>query len=129
VRAPLEPADAAVKQFYERLLAVLCDTAVRNGAWQLLECVPAWDGNWTSDCFLAWIWTGKAGERRLVAINYAGNQSQCYVRLPVPGAGLVRFRDVMGGAAFDRDGRDLEARGLYLDMPPWGYHVFEVTAG
>jgi glycosidase len=129
VRAPLEPADAAVKQFYERLLAVLCDTAVRNGAWQLLECVPAWDGNWTSDCFLAWIWTGKAGERRLVAINYAGNQSQCYLRLPASGGGVVRFTDAMGTLVVDRDGHDLATRGLYLDMPPWGYHVFEVTAG
>jgi hypothetical protein len=129
VRAPIETIDGAVQQFYDRLLAVLRDTTVRDGAWRLAECVPAWDGNWTWDCCLAWTWTGNTGGQRLVAINYAGNQSQCYVRLPVPGAGLVRFRDVMGGAAFDRDGRDLEARGLYLDMPPWGYHVFEVTAG
>ena len=64
-----------------------------------------------------------------MAVNYAGNQSQCYVRLPAPGPGVVKFRDVMGELAFDRDGRDLDARGLYLDMPPWGYHVFEVTAG
>jgi hypothetical protein len=63
-----------------------------------------------------------------VAINYAGNQSQCYVRLPASG-GIVRFTDVMGTLAFDRNGHDLGTRGLYLDMPPWGYHVFEVTAG
>ena len=42
---------------------------------------------------------------------------------------MVRFRDVMGTLDFDRDGHDLGARGLYLDMPPWGHHVFEVTAG
>jgi hypothetical protein len=34
----------------------------------------------------------------------------------------------MGGLAFDREGHDLDARGLYLDMPSWGYHVFELTA-
>jgi hypothetical protein len=34
----------------------------------------------------------------------------------------------MGAAGFDRDGDDLHARGLFLDMPAWGYHVFEVTA-
>jgi hypothetical protein len=27
----------------------------------------------------------------------------------------------------DRDGDDLISRGLYLDMPPWGYHVFKLT--
>jgi hypothetical protein len=129
VRAPLEPTDEAVQRFYDRLLAVLRDATVRDGSWHPLECAPAWDGNWTWECFIAWMWTGPAGDQRLVAINYAGNQSQCYVRLPDPRAGVVRFRDVMGTLAFDRDGHDLEARGLYLDMPAWGHHVFEVTSG
>jgi hypothetical protein len=62
-----------------------------------------------------------------MAVNYAANQSQCYVRLPASSCGVVRFKDVMGALAFDRDGDDLDTRGLYLDMPPWGYHVFEVT--
>jgi hypothetical protein len=117
-----------VQQFYDRLLSALRSATVRDGQWQLLECVPAWDGNGTSDCYLAWLWTGKTGDQRLVAVNYAGNQSQCYVRLPATGGGVVRFSDVMGALAFDRDGHDLDARGLYLDMPPWGYHVFEMTA-
>ena len=128
VRAPLEPTDESVQRFYERLFAVLNDATVRDGSWSLLGCVPAWEGNGTCDCFLAWLWTGQAGERRLVAINYAGNQSQCYVRLPTFGGGAVTFRDLMGELAFDRDGDDLDTRGLYLDLPPWGYHVFELTA-
>ena len=127
VRAPQERPDEAVKRFYDRLLAVLRDPAVRDGSWRLLECAPAWDGNWTWDCCLAWLWTGHAGERRLVAINYAGNQSQCLVRLPDVGGGGVDFRDRMSAMVFERGGQDLQARGLFLDMPPWGYHVFEVT--
>jgi hypothetical protein len=126
VRAPRETANEATARFYQRLLSVLGDTTVRDGDWRLLECVPAWDGNWTWDCCVAWMWTRKTGEQRLVAVNYAQNQSQCYVRLPTFGTDVVRFRDVMGSLAFDRDGRDLDARGLYLDMSPWGYHVFEM---
>ena len=38
----------------------------------------------------------------------------------------VRFRDLTGSATYDRDGGELVSRGLYLDLPPWGYHVFEV---
>jgi hypothetical protein len=33
----------------------------------------------------------------------------------------------MGTAIYDRADTDLAARGLYLDVPPWGYHVFELT--
>ncbi len=43
-----------LQRFYDRLLAVLRQPAVRDGQWQLLECAPAWDGNWTWDCFIAW---------------------------------------------------------------------------
>ena len=74
------------------------------------------------------MWTGNKGERRLVVINYAGNQSQCNVRLPDVGAGVMDFRDRMSAAAFERAGHDLQARGLFLDMPAWGYHVFDVTS-
>ena len=66
-------------------------------------------------------------------MNYAANQSQCYVRVPLQDlAGrAVHFEDLMGlagAAAFDRERSDLDARGLYLDMSPWGYHVFDVSA-
>jgi hypothetical protein len=37
-----------------------------------------------------------------------------------------RLRDLLGVAVYDRDGTDLASRGLYLDMPAWGYHAFEV---
>ena len=34
----------------------------------------------------------------------------------------------MGAARYERDGDEPCARGLYLDMPPWGYHVFAATS-
>ncbi|MGE5307233.1 MAG: alpha-amylase family glycosyl hydrolase [Alphaproteobacteria bacterium] len=129
VRAPEEPADERLRQFYDRLLAVLRDPAVRNGEWRLLECVPAWDGNWTQDCFLAFAWQGAGKERLLVAVNYAPNQSQCYVRLPFPDLRDQQWRleDLLSDAGYDRDGNDLEFRGLYLDMVPWQASVFSLA--
>jgi hypothetical protein len=126
-RAPLEHPNEAVHRFYERLLPVIGQRVCRDGEWRLLECVPAWDGNWTWDCFVAWLWKGKQGEQLLVAVNYAANQSQCYVRLPDAGSGVLHFRDAMGPSAFDRRGEEVATGGLYLDVPPWGYHVFEVN--
>jgi glycosidase len=128
VRAPQEPQDPALQEFYDALLAVLRRPAVREGQWSLLECVPAWDGNGTWDGFLAWSWNGEDAKRLLVAVNYAGCQGQCYVRLPFPDLSgrTVRLADLMGPAVYDRDGGDLASRGLYLDMPAWGCHVFEL---
>jgi hypothetical protein len=128
VRGPIEPTNGELEQFYQRLLSVLRLPGVRDGQWQLLECAAAWDGNWTADAFVSFLWQGPAGSRLLVAVNCAGHQSQCYVRLPLPDIGgqQLRFADLMGPATYDRDGNDLASRGLYLDLPPWGYHVFEI---
>ena len=128
VRAPVEPANGGLQQFYDRLLAVLRLPAMREGHWQSLECVPAWDGNWTWDGFLAFGWEGFGRKRLLAAVNYAANQGQCYVRLPFPDlAGhTVRFKDLMSPASYDHAGTDVGSKGLYLDLPPWGYHVFAV---
>jgi hypothetical protein len=127
-RAPDEPIYQEIAKFYDRLLGVLRRPAVRQGEWQLFECVPAWEGNWTWDCFLAFAWQAPAEDRLLVAVNYAGNQSQCYVRLPFPDLGNGRWRltDLMGDAAYDRDGDDLQRRGLFLDVPPWRASVFSL---
>ena len=129
-RGPDEPADPTVQAFYERLLGVLRQAVVRQGQWQLLECVPAWDGNGSSDAFIASAWQGPDGERLLVAVNYADHPSQCCVRLPFADLGgrLWRLADLLGDACFERAGDDLQSRGLYLDVPPWQAHVFAMSS-
>ena len=117
-----------MQRFYERLLTVLAQAAVRDGEWRLLECVPAWDGNWTSDCFLAWMWKGNEGELRLVAVNYAGNQSQCYVRLPAFGNRVVRIPGSMESSVFDRRRSRTRRPRPLSGYAAWGYHVLEITS-
>jgi hypothetical protein len=34
----------------------------------------------------------------------------------------------MSSVRYERGGDEVASRGLYLDLPPWGYHVFELTA-
>jgi hypothetical protein len=38
----------------------------------------------------------------------------------------VLLQDLMSTTVYERDGSDLVARGLYLDMPAWKYHVFRI---
>src|SRR5262249_4072027 len=128
-RRPDEPANPRLEQLYARLLAVLQRPGVREGRWQLLDCTPARGGNWTWDCFVAFAWTGVHGERLVAAVNYARNQSQCYVRLPFSdlGDGRWRLESLIGDEAYDRDGKDLTSHGLYLDVPAWKASVFSLT--
>jgi hypothetical protein len=127
-RGPVEAVDQDIEDFYNALLPLLRDPLVREGAWQLVTCRPAWGGNWSSDSFVAFCWSGQQGERRLIVVNYSDHQSQCYASLPWPDlAGRNwRFEDRMGSEVYGRQGDDLSTRGLYLDLPAWGYNVFEV---
>jgi len=102
--------------------------AVRDGDWQLLDCRPAWDGNWTSDCFVAYAWQ-RSDARVVVVVNYASNQSQCYVALPFGDLAGAEWRlaDQIDGAVYDRDGADLQNRGLFVDARPWQASVFGVS--
>jgi hypothetical protein len=126
---PVEAIEPGIVSFYDDLLGCLKDPAFRDGDWQLVECRPAWEGNGTWDSFVAFCWTGPGGRRRLVAVNYADHQSQCYVGVPwrdLDGR-TWRLQDLMGPALYDRQGSDLTGQGLYLDMNAWGYHVFTIS--
>jgi hypothetical protein len=120
-RGPDEPVDARLQKFYGRLLAELRQPALRDGQWRLLQCTAAWDGNWTWDSFIAFAWQYGAAERLIVAVNYAAHQSQCYVRMPFTDLenSSWRFEDRLNCDVYDRDGNDLQSRGLYLDLHPW----------
>jgi alpha amylase-like protein len=127
-RRPSEPVQLSLGDFYSRLLDAVHRQVAQDGRWTLLDCTPAWDGNWTCDCFVCFAWQHPGKAPLVVAVNYAPNQSQCYVRLPLEelNGHTLRLQDLMSPAAYERDGSELVARGLYLDMPPWGYHVFEL---
>ena len=38
-----------------------------------------------------------------------------------------RLKDLVGDAQYDRDGNDLQSRGLYFYVPPWQNHIFTMT--
>ncbi len=128
-RGPIESLNEPVQKFYERLLAVLRRSIVRTGQWRLLECIPAWNDNQSSEAFIGFAWEDADGARLLVAVNYAEHASQCFLRLPFPDLGGRRWTltDLLSTARYERDGDELKTRGLYLDLAPWQHHVFEIS--
>ena len=127
-RRPAEPVDARLQAFYARLLTVLRRPELHEGAWRLATCRPAWDGNPTHQQFVVSSW--QAGERRLlVAVNYGPSQAQTYATVGMSGLGgrALTLVDLMSDARYQRAGDDLVGAGLYLDLPPWGYNIFDVV--
>jgi hypothetical protein len=125
-RRPEEPVDSVLQEFYRKLLASLKRPEVRQGRWRLLNVRPAWDGNPTWDRFLAFAWEGETDQRLLVTVNYGPTRGQCYVDFPFTefSGPKVTFQDLMSEDCYEREGDNLLNRGLHLDLPAWGFHLF-----
>jgi hypothetical protein len=129
-RGPVEPINREIAVFYSRLLKVLKTGPFRDGSWSQIQPQPAWPGNWTSDGFVAYAWSGTESSRHVVVVNYAQNQGQCRLPLPFPelSGKKVRLTDLKGSEVYDRDGDELVDRGLFIDHAPWHFNVFALEA-
>lgn len=127
IRGPQESVDAALNTFYHGLLTLL-KQPLFHARWQLADCLPAWNGNNSWDSFLAFVWEEPAGRKALIVVNYAPHASQGYVRLPFTDLRNphIEFQDLMNSTRYTRDGHEVATRGLYVDLPAWGFHVFEI---
>jgi glycosidase len=129
-RRPAEPVDEDLRAFYLRLLECMKRPETHDGEWRLWTCRPAWQGNATWTQFVVASW--QSGERRLLTVvNYGPSQGQCYVTLGMTGLAGRSFTlvDLLSDVTYPRQGDGLAGNGLFLDMPAWGHHVFELRAG
>jgi hypothetical protein len=120
-----EPSDLLMQAHYERLLHALSDPLFHEGAWDLLDPKPVGSSD-SHRGFIAHHWSSRDA-RRLVIVNWSANQAQCFLPLDVPAlAGTSwELRDLLGAAGYHHRGDDLLSPGLYLDMPPYSYHLFD----
>lgn len=121
VRAPHESDDPALSAFYRRLLNLLRQPAIRAGDWRLLECQPAWEGNWTHDACIVFVWELATTARLLVAVNYSDHQSQARIKLPCATGNNAQWRclERFGEATPDTAGATPNAPDGWCDLSPW----------
>jgi hypothetical protein len=122
-RRPDEPGDAALREFHLRLLAAAAE--LRHGDWALCEAT-GWPDDRSCEQLLTWSWRDDEA-RAFVVVNWADAQAASRVRIPwtdVADATWI-FEDALAGdQRYERDGTDIAYHGLYVQLPPWGFHVF-----
>jgi hypothetical protein len=123
-RYPDEPADRDLSGFYDALLSAVKDPTFRTGTWELCGC-SGWPGNDTTGNLVAWSWDGES--RWLIVVNFSDTDASGHVRTAwndLQGR-TVTLTDPTSQAVFERTGDDL-SNGLYVQLPPWGWHLFRV---
>ncbi len=127
-RGSQQLSDPTLTAFYQQLLACLRLPVVRQGTWKLLECQSAWADNLTFHHFIAFHWYTEE-QQLLIVVNYADHPGQCYLKWsdhPFQDR-LYILKDLMSEVCYQVQGDELTSSGLYLDLPSWGYHVFELV--
>ena len=123
-RYPDEPADRDLSGFYDALLSAVKDPTFRTGTWELCGC-SGWPGNDTAGNLIAWSWDGES--RWLIVVNFSDADASGHVQTAwnnLQGR-TVTLTDPTTKAVFERTGDDL-SNGLYVQLPPWGWHLFRV---
>lgn len=126
-RRPVEPTQPDVDLFFRRLLDALRHPIFHDGDWLALKPAEEWAGNPTYRHIVAHRWS-LDDEHRLVFVNLSPDRAQALVPLDVRTlAGRDwRLNDVLNDATYVRRGDEMVSTGLYIDLPGYGYHLFEV---
>ncbi len=126
-RRPSEPPDPELSAFYRKLVQALHHPVFHLGEWAQLEPQEEWFGNPSFQSIIAHRWVFR-GHRRVVVANLSGEPAQCFLQLNLPGLGGMNwmFDDLLGDVSYHREGDDLVLRGLYLDLPAHGCHLFDL---
>jgi hypothetical protein len=123
-RGPSEKVDDRIAGMYCELIQLINSVISKEGRWQLLKTVPAWDGNQTHRNFICYLLTHDTGHL-LLAVNYAHDRGQSYIRLPALDLPeRVYLRDTLSTKTYVRDGLQLTTQGLYLDVEGFTTHAF-----
>jgi hypothetical protein len=125
-----EAVDREIVRSYERLLEICNASVFHEGEWMPLKVTEAWESNRSYGSLLAWSWRSPA-HLTVVVVNYSAGRCQGRIWLPLDLEGVesVALQDEIGGVTYLRDGAELRAQGLYVDLDPWQAHILNARIG
>ncbi len=125
-RAADEPARPMLKRFYRRLLHEVSRSIYHDGSWRLLEARPLQSADFTYQNLILYTWS-YGEDTRLVVINLSGEWSRATIELDNGqrlAGGQWLLVDILSESYTRHSGDEQTERGLQLEVPPFGAHIF-----
>lgn len=125
-RRPAEPVNEELQSFYRRLLPLLHIPALAEGNWYLCA-ISGWPDNTSYQQLVAWSWQS-AVQQCVIVVNLGDAPAQGRIMSIWPKTSGEQwvFQDRLSGSSFEHSGDEVLNAGLYVDLPAWGYHFFEL---
>ncbi len=124
-RRPKEPVDPGLQAFYRKLLETIKSPAFHDGQWSLCQR-SGWPDNFSFQNVVACCWSNN-DDRCLIVVNLSESTIQALVQVPwedVQGQSC-RLVDAISGVVYERSGSEMVSPGLYVELGPWQYNVFQ----
>ena len=121
-RRPDERTDEDLRDFYKKLLDTIKSPVFRDGQWSLCER-SGWPDNPSFQNLVAWCWVNK-DDRYLIVVNLSDGAVQARVHLPWNDVreDTWQLMDTLSGVSYDRDGKEMQTAGLYVELEAWNIH-------
>ncbi|MYE25731.1 MAG: alpha-amylase [Chloroflexi bacterium] len=130
-RAADEPARPMLKRFYRRLLHEVSRSIYHDGSWRMIEAEPIHSDDFTYQNLIVYTWSD-AGDKRLIVINLSGGWARATVALDDWQQSVdveLRLMDILSESFTRQSAGPLLDRGLQLEVPPFGAHIFRFEQG
>ncbi len=126
-REPVEKQDERIKIFYRKLFEITKSKVFRNGSWMLLEPLPVSSNDDTYDNILCWIWELK-DEMKIIAVNYTNKTSRCRLKFDTKFVSdNVVLIDELNNVEYSRSKKEINEKGLYIELKSYNSHIFSVS--
>jgi hypothetical protein len=123
LRKSEEYANQRMYAFYKKYFSALTLADTNSSEWIVAEVFPAGEENTSNRNFVA----SRKDNKYLAAVNYSNVRSQCFIKFPEKfDAEKLLFRDLLNDEVYERDAMEISERGIFLDLEPYGYHIFHI---
>ena len=125
-RAAEEGIQPLLMRFYRRLLGEVSHPLYHEGQWRMIEPEPIQPADFAHKNLLVYSWLSER-DARLVVINLSGEWSRTVItpqEWPPLAEGSGLLFDILSESYTKHSGETLLKRGLPLETPPYGAHIF-----
>ncbi|HOP50194.1 MAG TPA: alpha-amylase family glycosyl hydrolase [Ignavibacteriales bacterium] len=125
-REPYEQIDLEIKNFYEKLLHITHDETILYGDFKLLEAESIGYNDFTNINIISYIWSYNE-HYFWVIINYSDIPSRARIKTNLhTDYSNVILNDLFNDKTYTRDANEIKDIGLYVELKPYGMHLFKV---
>jgi hypothetical protein len=125
-RATEEPANPAIRAFFEKVLKITNEEVFHTGHWSLLPVAA--EGDDTAGNLAVYEWRS-AKAWKIIAVNIVGEASQGRIQMDESISPSIQYDvyDELHDVHYSRSGQELRTIGLFVRREAFDAHLFDIT--